>query len=173
MSTIRDDVDRVMSGAWTFTGTVNLPANTVDEDDLKTATLFPAANLVTRFAKDHRQATGTAVVSVTEEIHIAKYAGVVQSIEAAVSQLPTGDYTVTVDLQKSTAGGAFTTVLSATFDIDAADTVRVAVAGTVDSTKDDYVAGDIFRVVVTAAGASGTQAQGLNVTVFFEENPTV
>jgi hypothetical protein len=169
MSTIRDEVDRVMSGSWVFTGLVTLPANSVDENTLKTASLFPADNLVHRFAKDHRQKTGTAVASVTEEIHIAAYAGIVDSIEAVVSTVAIGNATVTIDLQKSTGGAAFATVLTSTFVMDSTNTVRVVEAGAVDATKDDYVAGDVFRLVVTSDAGTGTQAEGLNITVFFEE----
>jgi hypothetical protein len=172
MSTIRDDVDRVMSGTWTFTGTVNLPANTIDEDDLKAAALFPAANLVTRFAKSVDQKTGSDVASETRYVHIAKHAGLVASVEAAIDTAITGDNTVVIDVQKSSGGGVFTTILSSTLTINSATAAKTAVAATVNATEDDYVAGDVFQVIVTAAG-SGTQAQGLNVTVFFEENPTV
>lgn len=172
MSTIRDDVDRVMSGSWTFTGTVNLPANTVDEDDLKAAALLPAANLVTRFAKSADQKTGTDVASETRLIHVAKYAGLVTSVEAAIDTAITGDNTVVIDVKRSTGGAAFATILSSTLTINSSTSAKTATAATIDATKDDYVAGDVFEVIVTAAG-TGTQAQGLNVTVFFEENPTV
>lgn len=170
MSTIRTDVDHVESGAWVFNGTVTLPASSVDENTLTTAALLPASKLVARFAKDHRQASGTAVVAKTELIHIAKYAGIVKSVEAAIDDAITGDNTVVIDVQKSTSGGAFATVLTATLTINSASAAQTAIAATVDATKDDYVAGDVFEVVVTVTG-SGTQAQGLNVTVFFEESP--
>lgn len=171
MSTIRDDVDRVMSGSWVFSGTVSLPANSVDENTMKTAALLPAAKLVTRFAKDHRQVTGTAVTAKTEHVHIAKYVGIVKSVEASIDAAITGDNTVVIDVKKSTGGAAFATILSSTLTINSSTAVRTATAATIDATKDDYVAGDIFEVIVTVAG-TGTQAQGLNVTIFFEENPT-
>lgn len=170
MSTIRDDVDRVMSGNWVFTGTVELPASTVDENDLKTAALLPAAKLVTRFPKDHRQVTGTAITAKTEHVHIAKFAGIVKSIEASIHAAITGDNTVVIDVHRSTGGAAFATILSSALTINSGTAVRTATAATIDAAKDDYVAGDVFAVIVTVAG-SGTQAQGLNVTVFFEESP--
>lgn len=168
---IRDSVDRVMSGNWVFSGTVTLPANAVNEDNLKTAALLPAAKLVTRFAKDVRQKTGTAVVTQTELVHVAKYAGILKSVEVAIDAAITGDNTLVIDVQKSTGGAAFATILSSTLTINSATAVRTAVAATVDATKDDYVAGDVFQVVITADG-TGTQAQGIVITVFFEENPS-
>jgi len=96
-----------MSGRWTFAGVVDLPASTIDEAALKPGALIPAAKVVARFAKDHRQAAGADVAAKTELIHIAKYAGIVASIEAAIDSAITGDNTVTVDLKKSSGGGAF------------------------------------------------------------------
>lgn len=171
MSTIRTDVDHVESGNWVFSGTVALPANSINENNLTTAALLPAAKLVARFAKDHRQASGADVAAKTELIHIAKYAGIVKSVEAAIDDAITGDNTVVIDLKKSTGGGAFATVLSSALTINSASAAQTAIAATVDATKDDYVAGDVFEIVVTVTG-TGTQAQGLNVTVFFEESPT-
>ncbi len=167
---IRDSVDRIMSGVWTFLNTVVLPANCVDENNLKTAAKLPASKLVARFPKDVRQKTGTAVVTQTELIHIAKAAGLVTSVEVAIDAAITGDNTLTIDVKKSTGGAAFATILSAALTINSATAVRTAVAATIDATKDDYVAGDVFEVIITAAG-TGTQAQGVNVSVFFEENP--
>lgn len=169
-SVIRDDVDRVMSGRWTFAGVVDLPASTIDEAALKPGALIPAAKVVARFAKDHRQAAGADVAAKTELIHIAKYAGIVASIEAAIDSAITGDNTVTIDLKKSSGGGAFASVLTAALVIDSATAVRTAVAAVLDAAKDDYAAGDVFEVVVSVTG-TGTQAQGLVVTVFFEERP--
>jgi len=175
-SVIRDAVDRVMSGSWTFTGSVVLPDDCVNEDNLTAAALLPADNLVARFpAVGCKQAPGSDVVAQTEIIHIAKYAGIVASVEAVADTVPDGasvDKKVTIDVQKSTGGAAWASILTATFDIDDGETDKVAVAGTLDAAKDDYSAGDIFKVVVTVSGSTGNQAQGLCVTVFFEEQPT-
>ena len=77
---------------------------------------------------------------------------------------------MTVDLKKSSGGGAFASVLTAALVINSATAVRTAVAAVLDAAKDDYAAGDVFEVVVSVSG-TGTQAQGLVVTVFFEERP--
>lgn len=171
-STIRDDVDRVMSGSWVFTGSVTLPANSVDEDNVTTAALFAADNLMARFPVFTEQAAGSAVTAQTHVVHVAAYAGAVTGVEAVCATAPTGDYTITVDVQKSTGGAAFATILTATFDLDSGNSDRVLEAGTVDGTKDDYADGDILQVVVTVSGSTGTQGQGLCVTVFCEEEPT-
>ena len=171
-SVIRDDVDRVMSGRWTFAGVVDLPASTIDEAALKPGALIPAAKEVARFAKDHRQAAGADVAAQAEIVHVAARAGVVASIEAAVDAAPTGgDKAVTIDIKKSTGGAAWASILTAAIVINAATSSRVAVAGVIDAAKAAYAAGDLFEVVATVSGATGDQAQGLAVTVFFEERP--
>ena len=172
-SVIRDDVDRVMSGRWTFAGVVDLPASTIDEAALKPGALIPAAKHVARCAVTGcRQAPGADVVAQAEIVHVAARAGVVASIEAAVDAAPTGgDKAVTIDIKKSTGGAAWASILTAAIVINAATSSRVAVAGVIDAAKAAYAAGDLFEVVATVSGATGDQAQGLAVTVFFEERP--
>ncbi len=69
------------------------------------------------------------------------------------------DRTVSVDLQKSTGGGAYATVLSAPVAIDHTTTIRILVTATISSAA--YVAGDIFRLVVAVGGVGSAQATGL------------
>jgi len=173
MATIRDNIDRVMSGNWTFSGILNLPAASVSQTNLKAAAMLPAAKLVTRFpVVCGRQAPGTDVVAKTEHAFTAKFAGIITHVEASTSTAPTGgDQKVTVDVQKATAGGAFATILTSTFDVDTGEVDRVATAGTLDATEDDYVAGDLFQTVVTVSGSTGSQAQGLSITLWAQENP--
>lgn len=86
------------------------------------------------------------------------------AIEAAIGVQATGaDRTVTVDLQKSTGGGAFATVLSSTVDITDGTTVRSMIAGAINNTA--IIEGDILQVVITVAGSADAQATGLIVAV--------
>jgi hypothetical protein len=80
-----------------------------------------------------------------------------------------GDRTVTVDIQKSTGGGAFATIMSVTVNITNATVIRTAVNGTISNQS--LVAGDILEAVVTVAGVAGAQAQGLIVTLVLDETP--
>lgn len=131
-----------------------------------------ASKLEGEYHLDHYQTTGTAIVAATQDLKIVRGAtGTLLSIEAAITgAIATGaDRTVTVDLHKSTAAGAFASVLSATIGFTNASTLRTAVAGTISSTS--LVDGDILRVVVTVAGAAGNQAQGLVVSVHMRELP--
>lgn len=167
--------EEVFTGQCTFTGSGNpsLGANTVGNTQIKSSesgTLVDAEKLETRLALTGcKVATGTNVVTTNEIVHIAKYAGAVESFEAVADTVPTGSATVVVDLQKSTGGAAFSTVLTSTITINSSSTNRTAVAGTVNTAT--YSAGDLFKIIVTATtGTSDTAAQGFAATAFVHEN---
>lgn len=88
--------------------------------------------------------------------------GAVLSFESAIAVVASGaDRTITVDLQKSTGAGAFSTICSATIGYTNGSAVRTFSAATLNATS--LVEGDILQVVVTVAGAAGAQATGLTV----------
>lgn len=102
----------------------------------------------------------TSVAALTKLAYVGKGVGTLSVVRAAVVT-PANDVsrTVTVDLQKSTGGGAFATVLSGTVGFTNGSSALTLVSGTISSAT--YAAGDLFRWVVTVAGGSGTQALGL------------
>ena len=166
--------DVVMTGEITFSGTVNLPANTVTSESISSSVPIDASKLVGSWREQRQMfAPGTEIVAVTELLGITSGAtGEVVGIEAAITTQATGaDRTVTVDLEKSTSGGAFATVMTTTVDITNATVIRTAVAGVVDATKIDLVDGDILQLVVTVAGAASAQAAGLIVSVHMRDDP--
>lgn len=92
------------------------------------------------------------------------------SFKACVFAAATGaDRTATIDLQKSTAGGAFATILSDTIVFDDDSSPRVVEDGVIQD--EDLVVGDVLAVVVTVAGAAGAQATGLLVSVTTHDQP--
>jgi len=112
-----------------------------------------------------------AVAALTKDLLIIRGAtGTLMGVEAAIcGTIATGaDRTVTVDLHKSTAAGAFATVVSGgTIGFTNASVLRTATAGVLSSSA--LVDGDILRAIVTVAGAAGNQAIGLILTVTWEE----
>lgn len=133
---------------------------------------------ITRTKVHHQQNIGvelygptTTVAALTKWLHIVRgAAATIVAFEAAIAVVATGaDRTITVDLQKSTGGGAFATVLSATCGFTNGSTVRVPVAGTISSAS--LVDGDILQTVVTVAGAAGAQATGLTIGLTLAEEP--
>ncbi len=89
--------------------------------------------------------------------------------DVALTTPPTGAMQFTVDLQRSTAGGAFASILTGPVTITSANTARQTVQAALAATA--YLAGDQFQVVVTPSGGSGTQAQGLAASLWVRENP--
>lgn len=143
----------------------NCPDGALDNAAIVAGAAIDASKVNHRIHKTHVTAPGTAVTAATSLVHVATVAGVLTSVKAVCVVAPTTTDTVTIDVKKSTAGGAFATVLSGTIVLDNANTNLVVENGSIAS--DDYVANDIFEVVVTV---SGTSAQGLIVSLCFEEN---
>lgn len=111
------------------------------------------------------------IVSGDELLHIVGgLTGEIVRLEACqVTPTTSTANTVTVDLHRSSSGGAFATVLSATIAFGSTTTARTAYAGTLSAV--DLVDGDILKLVVTAAGSTLTQARGMLATVFLREDP--
>lgn len=150
------------------------PAGSIGNDAISSATsdMIAADKVIHQFPLNAELAeSSTAVANITKLIHTVNGAtATIVGIEATVVTVATGaDRTISVDLKKSTAGGAFATVLSATCDFTDASTALTPVAGTVSSAS--LVQSDLLELVVTVAGAAGNQAKGLLVTVFLREDP--
>jgi hypothetical protein len=100
--------------------------------------------------------------------HVFGQTAEIQDFSAVVDTVPTSSAQVSIDLQRSTLGGAYATVLSTPIVISASSTNRVAIAAAIASP--DLVTGDMLRYVVTISG-SGTQAVGLLVSSHIVEDP--
>ncbi len=111
----------------------------------------------------------TTIAALTKWLHLVRGAtGTIVAAQVVHAVAGTGDRTVTVDLQKSTAGGAFATILSGTMQVLVATTIRTAVTATISSAG--VVAGDIIEAIVTLGGTTGSYPQGLLLTVTIEED---
>jgi hypothetical protein len=148
--------------------TLYIPAGSITNTELATNAAIAASKAVHHFAKHYGQDNGADVASKTHLLHAAKTAGVLAAVEVAVSTAPTGgDKKFTVDVQKSTGGGAFATMLSAVVTIDSGKSNFSVTAGTISGAS--YAAGDILEVIVTASGSTGSQGQGLSVDAYLQE----
>jgi len=150
------------------------PPGSITDVAVSAGALLSAAKLIAPAYLNYQQKPNTAVVADTgTTLHIVRGAAcTVNDIRAlGTGTIATGaDRTVNVDLQKSTGGGAFATILTATILLNNVSTLRTAVVGVVNTPA--LVAGDILQIVVTVAGAAGNQALGLHVTVNLRENPS-
>jgi hypothetical protein len=152
--------------------TMTLPPNSVVDASISSGTIIDPGKVGHQFGESVAQEPGTAIVAQTKDLGIVNgQTGGVVSFKASITgAIATGaDRTVTVDLQKSTAEGAFASILAATIQFTNADTLRAKKTTTFSDA--DLVTGDILRVVITVAGAAGAQAQGLIVTVYVQEDP--
>lgn len=129
-----------------------------------------ALQAVHQFPVHYSQAGGANVASESRPVHICKEAATVAAIEVATVTAPTGgDKQFTVDVQKGNQASTFATILSSVVTIDSSKSDRQVVVATLASSA--LADGDTLRVVVTASGSTGSQAQGLIVTITLRENP--
>lgn len=145
---------------------MTIPASAVGNTQIAAAAGIAASKLEHQFAVRYATNHGTAVAAATQPLHIVHgVTGEIVAVEVTCTTAPTSSDTVTVDVQKSTGGGAFATVLSGTVGLSSSSTARVVYAGTISAAN--TVDGDILQVVVTV---SGTTCQGLCVVVTVRED---
>ena len=150
---------------------ISLPAGTVKNAGVASDAAIEASKLEHQFSLDFAQVPGTAVVAETRDLHIVQgTTGETLAVEAAITGvIATGaDRTVTIDVHRSTAAGAFGSILTAAITLNDGSTLRQKVAATIQTSA--LVAGDILRVIIAVAGSAGAQAQGLVVTTTVRED---
>jgi hypothetical protein len=144
-----------------------LPINSLGDSEHKSTDPLGVTKTRHQHQQMFGQDPGTAVVAKTHIVHAARGAGTVKDFSAFMTVANGAASTVTVDIQKSTGGGAFATILTGSEVFLASGTPRVIQVFDLDPTKVDYVAGDIFIAVVTVAG--GAVGQGLGGWGTFDE----
>lgn len=95
--------------------------------------------------------------------------GVIVAFEAVIETAATSSAEITVDLHKSTAGGAFATVLSSPITIDSTTVVRTPLAAALGSTA--LVDGDVLKAIVSITNFGGTLPTGLSFNLVTGEAP--
>ena len=112
----------------------------------------------------------TAIAAINKLICTTNSTGTLRAIEGTIVVQATGaDRTVTVDLHRSTGGGAFATALSTTVNITNSTTILVPTAGVISTST--VAGGDVYKLVCTVAGSASAQAKGLVVTLIYDELP--
>lgn len=101
-----------------------------------------------------QQPTGTAAVSETRAVYLARYACTVEAFRAGVITPAVGAATLTFDLKK---GGV--SVLTGVVTINNTHTARQVVAGVLSGTV-TLAAGDLLEVTTVATAGGGTLPQG-------------
>lgn len=129
-----------------------------------------AAKLISRQKIRYSQVNGTDVVAASIPVDILYGDATIVAVEVMPVTAPTGgDKAFTVDVQKSTGAGAYATVLSSVVTVNSSSTDRTLQAATLSVTA--TVDGDSLQVVVAVSGSSGSQGQGVVVTIITNEDP--
>lgn len=165
------DSDMLFRGNVQFTKAIALKAGSVTAASIAAAAGIEASKVQQQHSFSVElfgpAVTITALTKLLATIRGAT--GTIVAVQAAIVTKATGnDRTVNVDLQKSTGGGAFATVLTSTLEFDDGSDNLTVEDATINTAG--LVAGDILRLVITVAGAAGNQALGLIVTVTVRED---
>jgi hypothetical protein len=161
--------DCYCSGMFTPAGGIALPPACVGAANITGvgAAGLPAQNLITHFRLPKELAdTGTTVTATAnlKYLFTAKAAGVLLSLVGVITgAVPIGAYGFTVDLLKSTGGGAPASVLTTKITATSASALLTALFAAIATAA--YTGGDSFFLNVALTGGSGTQAEGLGVTL--------
>lgn len=157
--------DIMITGKASFSQTPNLPANSITNTMVTAGSSIDASKLIVHERQTYTfaQASVEPTASTFVVIHIAEAPGTILNFSAVVTgTLPGTTNEVQTNLFRSTAGGAFATVLSSTVLVSSTATLRVKTAGTIASTT--YTTGDLLAVNCTLAGTS-TTSRGLAVSI--------
>lgn len=140
----------------------SLPAGCLGDTQFSGSDPLTAAKQEHQITKTLAQVHGSVATTERRPIHVARGAGVVAGFRAGSVVANVGAATVTADLRKNG-----TSILSAVITLDNANTAFIPEAGTVNT--DDYVADDVFEVVLTATAGGGTLGQGVFAEAVFRE----
>lgn len=140
------------------------PSGSITDDSIQGNAGIQASKLQQQHAIRYSQKAGTAVVSETTVIHLARAAGDVIAVEALCVTPPTSSDTITIDLQDSTGGGAYATILTAPLVLNSSTVARTIVSASVATAA--YADNDSLELIITA---SGTSCQGLAIVVTVTE----
>lgn len=164
----------IMTGDYHFTGNVAVAGTTALANGTVTNAMLVASagidvsKLDHRFVQVYQQPDEKDVTHGRAFLHIAQAAGTVSKVQISLgSTIPTGSAKVTVAVKRSTAGGAWTDVITE-HTLDSSSVARTVETAVVSSAA--YVAGDLFEVwVQTVYNGTDTVPQGLVVAVTFDE----
>src|SRR5690348_10127336 len=132
----------VLQGDLQITGNFSAGGMTIPSASVSNASVQAAANIASSKLQNLRttsvQLNGPTTTITTQTAWLTSIKGAsgnLVDINAFIAVVGSGGgMSVTIDLQKSTGGGAFATVLSSVITINSATTVRTAVPGTITST---------------------------------------
>lgn len=171
MATSRIEGDVHVAGTFSCQ-TLVPPAGAISDSHVAAGAAISSTKLEHRRAVQYWQAGGSDIVAASVPIHTVFGAtATLVAVEVVAVTAPTGgDKAFSVDLKKGSQASAFASVLTGAIAVNNTHADRQVVAGTLASTA--LADGDTLQVVVAVSGSTGSQGQGLLVTVTYDEDPT-
>ena len=170
MST-RFDQQLLALGGIQVVGSFGIPSGVILASHVAASAGLEATKLQHQHVIGYSQADGSDVVDAIVPVYTCRgVTATIIEVEVSCLDAPSGgDKKFTVDLKKANAGSPTpATVLSAVVDYSATRNDCEVVAGIIVSAA--LVVGDTIVVVVAVSGSTGTQGQGLIVTVTVRED---
>lgn len=146
--------------------TFTLPTSSVTDTNVATGANISYLKLTHMVLADYAQDSGADVATKTNVIYCCRstLGAVVFDVAVVVDTAPTGgDKAYTVDIKRSTGGGAFSSILTGVVTVNSSSTTRSVNVASISGTTYTLVQGDILEAVVTASGSTGSQGQGVRV----------
>lgn len=141
------------------------PAECITDAAVASDTQLAADKLQHQHAPTFSQDIGATATAQGKVLHVARFAGKLESFHAGSVVACIGAATITWNLKKNG-----TTVLSSTLVLNSSNTAYVSVPATLNPAAVDYVAGDTFTAELTAAAGGGTIGTGAFCAARFNEN---
>jgi len=148
-----------------------VPDGSIDNAAIAALAGLAATKLEHQHALIYSQAAGSDIVAATVPIKIIRgLSGLVVDVEVVAQTAPVGgDLAFTVDVLKATeASPSPDSILQSIITVDATNADYEIVQGTVDN--GDMSDGETMMVAVAVSGSTGSQGQGLVVTVTLRED---
>jgi hypothetical protein len=150
---------------------VYLPDGCIADDQVAANASIDETKLVHRHVVAYAQPCGSDVVSESKVVHVAYRSANVLQAQAVIDAAAGTGQSLTVDVKKSTAGGAWSSILTAPLSLTSAAARipnNLVLAG-----APTLAEGDLLQVVVTATGGgTDPQAEGLHVSIVVAEAGT-
>jgi hypothetical protein len=149
-----------------------LPSSSVTDTAVQAAAGIQASKLQQQYAITYRQKTGADITSATEDVYVVRgVSGTVIGVDVVTATAPTGgDKAFTVDVLKGNQSTSFATLLNSVVTINNTKVNRQVVGASLVASP-TLADNDTIRVVVATSGSTGSQGQGLVVTISTREDP--
>ena len=150
--------------------TITWSGGGLSNDSIAAGAAIAASKLKHQYTIDVELAEqGTEIAAIEKLLHIVRgTTATLVSFEGIIVVQGATSGTVNVDLQRSTAGGAFASITTTDIVLQYNSTILVPITATLSTTA--LVDGDILKAVVSVSGG-GTYPDGLLATLTLVEDP--